>query len=240
MKLLVGLGNPGPEYQGHRHNIGFMALGEIARRYGFPSFRGRFQGRTSDGLIAGERVLLLMPETFMNRSGQSVGEAARFHKIDPALIIVFHDDLDLAFGKVKIKQGGGHGGHNGLRDLDAHVGPDYWRVRLGIGHPGDKARVHGYVLSDFAKSERADVDQLMDSVAETVPLLLSGKPSDMMTRLSTLMRPPKDDRPKADRKANDPAGPPAPPEKAPDPSTGLAVALKNALLRRGQKPEGTG
>lgn len=236
MKLLVGLGNPGPEYQGNRHNIGFMALEAVARLHGFPPFRGKFQGRVTDGLIAGERVLLLMPETYMNRSGQSVGEAARFHKIDPASIIVLHDDLDLAFGKVKIKQGGGHGGHNGLRDLDAHLGPEYWRIRLGIGHPGDKSRVHGYVLSDFARSERDDVGKLLDGVAETVPLLLSGKPSDMMTRLSTLMRPKRELQPEADKKADQPA----PPEKAPEPSTGLAMALKNALLRRGQKPEGTG
>lgn len=190
MKLLVGLGNPGPRYAGTRHNIGAMAVETLARRLDSPPFRRKFQGQVTELRLGGERAVLLLPETFMNRSGQAVGEAARFHKIPPADVLVLHDDLDLAPGKVKVKQGGGHGGHNGLRDIDAHLGPDYWRVRLGIGHPGDKDRVTGYVLSDFAKADRAWLDPLLDALADSLPLVVAGRGADFSTQLARRLRPP--------------------------------------------------
>lgn len=242
MKLVVGLGNPGARYAGNRHNIGAMALEALARRQGLGPFRRKFQGQVADGSVGGARCLLLVPETFMNCSGQAVGEAARFHKIAPADVIVLHDDLDLAPGKVKVKQGGGHGGHNGLRDIDAHLGKDYWRVRLGIGHPGHKDRVTGYVLSDFAKAERAWLDPLLDALAETLPLVIQDKPADFSTRLSLLLRPPKPDKPTTPAKtgagqgaeaAGDGQGGTPPPTPATEPAgpKGLAEALSQALSR---------
>jgi PTH1 family peptidyl-tRNA hydrolase len=171
MLLLVGLGNPGREYAGNRHNIGFMALDAIARACGATPFRKKFQGETCEARIGGDRAILLKPETYMNESGRSVAEAARFHKIALGDIVVLHDELDLAPGKLRVKTGGGNAGHNGLRSITAHMGNDYKRVRLGIGHPGDKARVHGYVLSDFAKSERPWVETLCDAVARNIELL---------------------------------------------------------------------
>ncbi len=175
MLLLVGLGNPGPQYAGHRHNIGFMALDRVARDRPFGTFRTRFGGLSVEGAIAGERVVLLKPSTFMNESGRSVGEAARFYKVELGQIIVFHDELDLAAGKLRVKVGGGNAGHNGLRSITAHLGNDYRRVRLGIGHPGDKALVHHYVLSDFARSERGWVDALCAAVSANVELLVKGE-----------------------------------------------------------------
>ncbi|GGB31184.1 peptidyl-tRNA hydrolase [Tistrella bauzanensis] len=210
MWLLVGLGNPGPEYAGHRHNIGFMAVDEIVRRHGLPPWRRKFQGEISEGRIGDERVILLKPLTYMNASGRSVAEAARFHKIPPARIIVFHDELDLAPSKLRIKTGGGHAGHNGLRDITAHLGADFVRVRLGIGHPGDKARVHGWVLSDFAKADQAWLRDLIDAVAAHVPLLLSGAASDFMSKVADAVRPPKPPRPprpaKPDAAGTNPVG----------------------------------
>ena len=153
MLLLVGLGNPGPKYADNRHNIGFMAVDEIVRRHGFGAWRARFHGLAADGVLDGQKVLALKPTTFMNHSGRAVGEAMRFFKLEPAAVTVIHDEIDLAFGKVRVKRGGGHAGHNGLRDIDAHIGADFWRVRVGIGHPGDKELVHGHVLSDFAKAD---------------------------------------------------------------------------------------
>ncbi|HRY03209.1 MAG TPA: aminoacyl-tRNA hydrolase, partial [Beijerinckiaceae bacterium] len=149
MLLFVGLGNPGRQYARNRHNIGFMAIEQIARAHNFAPFRARFQGRVSEGQIGGEKVILLEPETYMNESGRAVGEAARFYKIGLDGIAVFHDELDLAPGKCRVKIGGGAAGHNGLRSIDAHLGKDYRRIRLGIGHPGDKNLVHSYVLNDF-------------------------------------------------------------------------------------------
>ncbi|MFV0385185.1 aminoacyl-tRNA hydrolase [Paracoccus sp. (in: a-proteobacteria)] len=174
MKLIVGLGNPGAKYAGNRHNIGFMAAERIAEDHGFAPWRARFQGLTSEGRLNDARVTLLKPQTFMNLSGQSVGEAMRYLKLTPADVIVLHDELDLAPGKCRLKQGGGHAGHNGLRSLHQHIGADYHRVRLGIGHPGHKDRVAGYVLSDFAKGDRDWLDDLLRGIAEGAPHLASG------------------------------------------------------------------
>ncbi len=189
MLLLVGLGNPDPGYEHNRHNVGFMALDEIADRRGFSPARARFQGLAADGRLAGEKVLALKPATFMNESGRSVGEAARYFKIPPEDIIVFHDDLDLAAGKIRVKQGGGHAGHNGLRSLDQHIGKDYWRVRIGIGHPGDKDKVEGHVLKDFSKAEQKWLQPLLAAIAEAVPLLIEGDEGAFMNKVSTLTRP---------------------------------------------------
>jgi peptidyl-tRNA hydrolase, PTH1 family len=184
MLLLVGLGNPGPQYAYHRHNIGFMVVDDIVHRHGFAPWRNRFQGQAAEGMLGGVKTLALKPSTFMNRSGQSVGEAARFYKLAPADVVVIHDELDLAPGKCRVKQGGGHGGHNGLRSIDQHLGPDYWRVRLGIGHPGDKALVNGYVLHDFAKSDEAWLDPLLEAVAAAAPLLAEGAADKFMTKVA--------------------------------------------------------
>jgi PTH1 family peptidyl-tRNA hydrolase len=154
MHLLVGLGNPGPKYAGNRHNIGFMAVDEIVRRHGFSAWRRRYQGEAAEGTLAGEKVLALKPATYMNESGRSVGEAARFFDIDPAQVIVFYDEIDLIEGKLRVKFGGGAAGHNGIRSIIAHLGPHFQRVRIGIGHPGEKSLVHPHVLGDFAKADR--------------------------------------------------------------------------------------
>ena len=186
MLLWVGLGNPGREHARQRHNIGFMALDAIARRHGFGPWRSRFKGEIADGSIAGQRITLLKPQTYMNASGQSVQPAAGFHKIPPADVWAFHDELDLAPGKVRVKRGGGAAGHNGLRDMQRAFGsPDFWRVRLGIGHPGIKERVHGHVLGDFAKVDTW-VEPLLDAVADAAPLLAAGRPEDFMTRVAFL------------------------------------------------------
>jgi len=182
MFLFVGLGNPGREYARNRHNIGFMALDAIARRYGFSSQKLRFQGETREGSIAGERVLLLTPHTYMNESGRAAGEAARFLKIPLSNIIAFHDELDLAPAKIRVKIGGGNAGHNGLRSLTAHLGNDYKRVRFGIGHPGDKSLVHSYVLNDFAKSEEPWVEALCDAVADNADALIKGDDNLLQTK----------------------------------------------------------
>src|SRR5436305_2854422 len=172
MLLFVGLGNPGARHAQHRHNIGFMVVEAIARRYAFAPFRARFQSRASEGQITGERIVLIEPQTFMNESGRAVREAARFYKIRLEDIVVFHDELDLAPGKLRVKIGGGNAGHNGLRSISAHVGNEYKRVRLGIGHPGDKTLVYPYVLSDFAKSEEPWVEDLCAACADFARLLV--------------------------------------------------------------------
>jgi PTH1 family peptidyl-tRNA hydrolase len=183
MLLFVGLGNPGRQYARNRHNIGFMALEAIARRHGFSSARTRFQGLATEGTIAGQKVLLLQPQTYMNESGRAVGEAARFHKIPVGDIVVFHDELDLAPAKCRIKVGGGVAGHNGLRSITAHVGNDYKRVRMGIGHPGDKSLVHGYVLNDFARSEEPWVEALCDALADNADLLVKNDDAGLQNKL---------------------------------------------------------
>ncbi len=185
MWLLVGLGNPGDKYAKNRHNIGFMALDAIADESGFPPWRDKFQGALSEGKIAGEKVALLKPQTMMNESGQSVGKASKFYKIPPENILVFHDELDLKNATVRIKKGGGNAGHNGLRSIQDHLGtPDFWRVRIGIDHPGDKNRVSGYVLSDFAKSDQDWVEDLISALAQNVGALIEGKNDDFMTRVA--------------------------------------------------------
>jgi len=171
MRLFVGLGNPGSRYARNRHNIGFMAVDEIARRHGAPPWRRRFQGEATEASLGGERVLLLRPQTFMNESGRAVADAAQFYKIDLADIAVFHDELDLPPAKLRVKTGGGNAGHNGLRSISAQCGNDYRRVRLGIGHPGHKELVHGYVLHDFAKADEPWVEDLCGACAEFAPLL---------------------------------------------------------------------
>ncbi len=182
MLLIVGLGNPGREYAKNRHNIGFMAVEAIARKHGFSAPRAKFQGFLREGTIGGERVLLLQPQTYMNDSGRSVGEAARFHKIGLNEIVVFHDELDLAPAKLRIKVGGGDAGHNGLRSISAHMGPGYKRIRLGIGHPGDKALVHAYVLSDFAKAEQPWVEALCDTLADNAARIVAGDDAGLQNR----------------------------------------------------------
>ena len=184
MKIFAGLGNPGPKYQNNRHNIGFMAVDAIHRKHPFGPWSKKFKAEISEGELDGEKVLLMKPQTFMNLSGEAVGEAMRFYKLTPADIIVFHDELDLPPAKVRVKTGGGHGGHNGIKSLDAHCGKDYRRVRLGIGHPGAKELVHAHVLGDFAKADHEWLDRLLDDIAINAPLLLKGDGSQFMNRLA--------------------------------------------------------
>ena len=187
MQLFVGLGNPGREYAKNRHNIGFMALDAIATRHGFPTPRAKFHGLLSEGTIAGARVLLLWPQTYMNDSGRAAQEAARFHKSALGDVVVFHDELDLAPAKLRIKVGGGDAGHNGLRSLTAHLGAGYKRIRMGIGHPGDKSAVHGYVLNDFAKAEEPWVGALCRALAEHAALIVSGDDAGLQNKLHLAM-----------------------------------------------------
>jgi len=184
MKLLVGLGNPGDAYSRHRHNVGFMAVERIAETYRFSPWKKRFQGLACDGDIDGEKVLLLKPATFMNESGRSVGEALRFLKIDVADLVVFHDELDIDPGRVKAKVGGGNAGHNGLRSISAHQGNDYTRVRIGIGHPGHRDAVSGYVLHDFAKAEMVWLTPLLEAMAKASGALVAGKPELFVTQVA--------------------------------------------------------
>jgi peptidyl-tRNA hydrolase, PTH1 family len=187
MLLFVGLGNPGPRHVGNRHNIGFMAVQAIARRHDIKPWRRKFQGVAVEGVIAGEKLLLLLPGTYMNESGRAVQEAARFHKLEPGQIVVFHDEVELTPGKVRVKVGGGNAGHNGLRSITAHVGNDYKRVRLGVGHPGDKNLMERYVLQDFAKSEWAWVEALCDIVADNADLLVEGKDASFQNKVHLAM-----------------------------------------------------
>jgi PTH1 family peptidyl-tRNA hydrolase len=188
MLLFVGLGNPGSRHSGNRHNIGFMAVETIAKRHDLGPWRRRFQGVTTEGSIGGVRVLMLLPGTFMNESGRAVAEAARFHKIDLSEIVVFHDEIELTPGKVRVKAGGGNAGHNGLRSITAHVGNDYRRVRIGVGHPGVKDMVHQYVLSDFAKDERAWVAALCEIIADNAGLLAKGQDASFQNKVHLSMR----------------------------------------------------
>jgi len=191
MQLWVGLGNPGTKYAANRHNIGFMALDRIAADHGFGPWRKGYQGLVSEGRFGSERVILLKPETFMNLSGQSVRAAADFYKIPVEAITVFHDELDLAPGKCRVKSGGGHAGHNGLRSIHQHLGEAYARVRLGIGHPGHKDRVAGYVLSDFAKAEADWLDDLMRGISDGAPALAAGDSAKFLNAVSLRTAPPR-------------------------------------------------
>ena len=185
--LWVGLGNPGSEHARQRHNIGFMAVDEIARRHRFSPWRKRFKGEVSEGMIAGRKVWALKPQTYMNASGDSVQQAASFLKLPVDAVTAFHDELDLAPGKVRVKKGGGVAGHNGLRDMRrAFANAEFWRVRLGIGHPGHKDAVTGHVLGNFAKQDQAWLARLLDAVADCAPMLVEGRPEDFMTRVALL------------------------------------------------------
>jgi PTH1 family peptidyl-tRNA hydrolase len=188
MRLLVGLGNPGARYVGNRHNIGFMALEAIARRHGIGPWRRRFQGVAAEGPLAGERVILLLPGTFMNDSGLAVAEAAHFYKIGAGDIVVFHDEIDLPPAKVRVKTGGGIAGHNGLRSISSHVGNDYRRVRIGVGHPGVKELVYNHVLSDFAKAERPWVEALCDIIADNAGLIAKGDDASFQNKVHLAMQ----------------------------------------------------
>jgi len=181
MILFVGLGNPGKSYQNHRHNVGYMAVDAIADAFSFSTPKSKFQGQIREGKIGTNKVLVLKPETYMNLSGQSVGEAARFYKVPLDKVIVFHDELDLAPGKIRVKLGGGVAGHNGLRSLASHLGENFRRVRIGIGHPGDKALVHNYVLSNFARRDKTWVEPLLDAISKSAAFLVKGEDERFMT-----------------------------------------------------------
>src|SRR5690625_3668379 len=231
MLLIVGLGNPGPNYAGHRHNVGFMALEAIGRHHGFSTWRKRFQGEIAEGILNGEKAVALKPMTYMNNSGQAVGEALRFFKQSPDSLLVLHDELDLAPGKIKMKRGGGHAGHNGLRSITQHIGPDFRRLRIGIGHPGDKARVHSYVLGDLPKGERPHFERLFEAMAEHAALLAENSEQADNAFTSKVMQALLGERqrtPRAQAKASTPAAAAAPLRE--DASEGaLARALRNVL-----------
>lgn len=184
MKLFVGLGNPGAQYAFNRHNVGFMAVDVMAAAHGFSPWRKRFQGLTCEGRLGGEQVLLLKPQTFMNESGRSAGEAARFYKVPVGDIVVLHDELDLAPGKVRVKIGGGVAGHNGLKSLTAHLGNDYMRVRIGIGHPGHRERVIGHVMRDFAKADMEWLEPVLDAMSDAAPVLAKGEKDRFQTQVA--------------------------------------------------------
>ncbi len=187
MRLIVGLGNPGPRYAANRHNIGFLAIDEIARVHRAAPFRRRFQGEAAEVALGSERAILLKPQTFMNESGRSVAEAQRFYKIALSDVIVLHDELDLPPAKLRVKQGGGNAGHNGLRSITAQCGNEYRRVRLGIGHPGDKALVHAYVLNDFGKAETPWVEDLCRAVADHAAVLAAGEDASFQNKVHLAM-----------------------------------------------------
>ncbi len=191
MKLFVGLGNPGAKYAMNRHNVGFMAVDRIADAHGFGPWRSKFQGVISEGRLGPEKVILLKPETFMNKSGQSVGEALRFFKLDPADVTVFHDEIDLAPAKLRVKQGGGHAGHNGLRSLHGHIGDEYQRVRIGVGHPGHKDAVPTYVLKDFAKADQDWLADLLDGIADGAVSLAEGDTGRFQNAVALRLNPPR-------------------------------------------------
>jgi PTH1 family peptidyl-tRNA hydrolase len=198
MKLFVGLGNPGAKYAQNRHNVGFMALDRIADDHGFGPWRSKFNAELSDGRLGSEKVVLVKPQTFMNRSGQAVGEAMRFYKLEPTDIIVFHDEIDLAPGKCRVKNGGGHAGHNGLRSIHEHIGPHYTRVRIGVGHPGHKDRVPGYVLHDFAAAEQGWLDDLLRGMSDGAPELANGNDARFSNAVALRVAPPRSSNRKPD------------------------------------------
>jgi len=186
--VFVGLGNPGSQYAANRHNVGFMAVDAIARRHSFSPWSKKFQGLVCEGMLGGEKVMLLKPQTFMNLSGQSVGEALRFYKLPVGTVTVFYDEIDLAAGKLRVKTGGGSGGHNGIRSLDQHIGNPYRRVRIGVGHPGVKEMVHGHVLGDFDKADREWLDVLLGTIADDAAMLIAGDENGFMNRVTIALR----------------------------------------------------
>jgi PTH1 family peptidyl-tRNA hydrolase len=230
MRIFVGLGNPGTRYAGNRHNVGFMAVERIAADHGFGPWRSRFQGLASEGVLGGEKLLLLKPSTFMNLSGQSVGEAMRFFKLGPDAVTVFYDELDLAPGKLRVKDGGGAAGHNGIRSMIAHIGDGFRRVRIGIGHPGHKDAVSPYVLSDFAKADQGWLGDLLAGISDGVPYLAAGDAQRFMNAVALRTAPP---RPaKAEGTAGEHSGPPPPDRAEPDDPPG---SLVDRLLSRFRK-----
>lgn len=221
MKLFVGLGNPSAKYAHNRHNIGFMALDRIASDHGFAPWRNKFQGQLSEGRLGRDKVLLLKPETFMNLSGQSVGEAMRFYKLDSTDVVVFHDEIDLAPAKVRLKSGGGHAGHNGLRSIHQHIGPHYDRVRLGVGHPGHKDRVPAYVLSDFAKADQDWLDDVIRGLSDGAPHLADDEGPKFLNAVALRVAPPRSSTGTKKPKSED-AAPAAPaPQDAEDTRSAL-------------------
>lgn len=234
MKLFVGLGNPGAEYAFNRHNVGFMAADAIAASYGFSAWRNRFSGLLAEGRLGGEKVLILKPQTYMNESGRAAGEAMRFYKLDESDVIVFHDELDLAPGKVRVKKGGGVAGHNGLKSLTAHLGNDYTRVRIGIGHPGHRDRVTGYVLHDFSKADYDWLEPLLGAIADAAPDLADGA-NDKFQSLVAHHSQPADEPPKAKRTKTPKAKTPkteqvaAKKDEKPEPKGPLAGMLRRWL-----------
>ncbi|PAP95357.1 aminoacyl-tRNA hydrolase [Mesorhizobium wenxiniae] len=188
MLLFAGLGNPGAKYANNRHNVGFMAADAIARRHSFSPWSKKFQGLIAEGALAGEKIILIKPQTFMNNSGQSIGEALRFYKLTPSALTVFYDEIDLADGKVRVKTGGGAGGHNGIRSIDGHVGNAYRRVRIGVGHPGVKEFVQHHVLGDFAKADREWVEPLLDAIGDHADLIVRGDEAGFMNKVSVAVQ----------------------------------------------------
>jgi len=229
MRLFVGLGNPGAKYAMNRHNVGFMAVDRIATDHGFAPWRAKFQGEVSEGRLGTERIVLLKPMTFMNLSGQSVGEAMRFFKLDPADISVFHDELDLAPGKARVKQGGGHAGHNGLRSIHQHIGENYARIRIGIGHPGHKDRVAGYVLSDFAKADQDWLDDVLRGISDGAVALAEGDPARFMNAVALRTTPQRSSIGERGKVGGAPATK-SPPAAAPEPEA--AQSLLQRLIDR--------
>ena len=214
MRLFVGLGNPGVKYANNRHNVGFMVLDHIQSGQGFTPWRRKFQGQVSEGRLGREKVILLKPETFMNLSGQSVGEAMRFYKLTPEDVMVFHDELDLAPRKIRVKQGGGHAGHNGLRSLHQHIGEHYGRVRIGVGHPGHKDRVSGYLLHDFARSDAGWLDDMMRGIEDGAVFLAEGDSAKFLNAVALRVVPPRSSKTKPEN-AEKPSNLPSP-ETEPD------------------------
>jgi PTH1 family peptidyl-tRNA hydrolase len=190
MRLIVGLGNPGAQHSGHRHNVGFMAAGAIARRHGFSPAREKFHSLAAEGTLAGDKALILRPQTYMNDSGRAVQAAAQFYKLEPNDIVVLYDEIDLEFGKVRVKKGGGAAGHNGIRSIDAHVGADFWRVRIGVGHPGAKELVKHFVLHDFDTEEKPEVEKIVGAIADNFALLFERGHEHFMTRVALAINPP--------------------------------------------------
>jgi PTH1 family peptidyl-tRNA hydrolase len=216
MLLFVGLGNPGAKYAGNRHNIGFMAVDRIAEDHGFGPWKSKFQGQVSEGRLGREKVLLLKPGTYMNLSGQSVGEAMRFYKLTPEDVTVFHDELDLTPGKLRVKRGGGHAGHNGLRSIHQHIGDNYQRVRLGIGHPGRKELVAHYVLQDFAKADAGWLEDLLHGISDGAVYLAEGATDQFQNAVALRLQPPKHEaKPKARPAVMPDEQAPSEPEKSP-------------------------
>ncbi|MEM7076838.1 MAG: aminoacyl-tRNA hydrolase [Pseudomonadota bacterium] len=229
MLLFAGLGNPGTKYAGHRHNIGFMAVDRIAADHGFGTWRSRFQGLVAEGQLGQEKVILLKPETFMNKSGQSVGEAMRFYKLHPEDVVVFHDELDLAPGKLRVKKGGGHAGHNGLRSIHGHIGETYSRIRMGVGHPGHKDRVTHHVLSDFAKADASWLEDVLHGVSDGAADLAEGRTDRFLNAVSLRTAPPRSSKSADPVQKPKPEQKPAPP--APD-TAGTPYADSRSALQR--------